>query len=195
MIPSPPVTDGSQIPSLRDRLTPTAPLIVLAGLGAMTQFETSAFTVLLPDIRQSFHLSLAALSTITAVAAPFGLVLDIPVAYAGDRVRRMRMTSLGFLLFMAFSACTGLAGVFSSLIVLYLARIGVSVGGAFQSTGASLLADYYPVAARPRVYFTRAAVAAVMGAVAPATVGLIELRYTWPEPFFIFAAPTVVFVL
>ena len=179
----------------RARLTPLGPLVALAGLGAMAQFETAAFSVLLPDIRQSFHLSLVALSTVTAVAAPFGLVLDIPVAYAGDRVRRMRMTSLGFFLFMAFSACTGLAGVFSSLFVLYISRIGVSVGGAFQSTGASLLADYYPVAVRPRVYFIRAAVAAVLGAVAPATVGLIELRYTWPEPFFIFAAPTIVFIL
>jgi len=186
---------ATEAPALRARLTPLGPLVVLAGLAAMAQFERAAFSVLLPDIRQSFHLSLAALSTITAVAAPFGLVLDIPVAYAGDRVRRMRMTSLGFFLFMAFSACTGLAGVFSSLFVLYVARIGVSVGGAFQSTGASLLADYYPVAARARVYFIRAAVAAVLGSVAPATVGLIELRYSWPEPFFIFAAPTIIFIL
>lgn len=171
------------------------PLVVLAGLTAMTQFETAGFSVLLPDIKQSFHLSLAALSTITAVSAPFALLLDIPVAYAGDRVPRMRMTCFGFALFMVFSAVTGLAGVFSSLALLYVARIGASIGGAFQSTSSSLMADFYPVAVRPKVYFARAAVAAVLGAVAPATVGLIELRYTWPAPFFIFAAPTLVFII
>jgi ABC-type branched-subunit amino acid transport system ATPase component/sugar phosphate permease len=183
--------------SLRRLTAPASmiPLVVLAGLGAMTQFETAAFSVLLPDIRQSFHLSLAALSTITAVAAPFGLLLDIPVAYAGDRVNRIRMTCIGFFLFMAFSAFTGFAGLLASLPLLYLARIGTSIGGAFQSTGASLMADYYPVAVRPRVYFARAAVAAAMGAVAPATVGLLELRFSWPQPFFLLAAPTVIFIV
>ena len=174
---------------------PLAPLLVLAGLGAMTQFESAAYGVLLPDIKQSFHLSLEGLSVVMAVAAPFALLLDIPVAYAGDRVNRIRMTCFGFLIFMTFSAATGLAGLFSSLPLLYLARIGTSVGGAFQSTGASLMADYYPVVVRPRVYFLRAAVAAAMGAIAPATVGLLELRFDWQQPFFILAAPTLIFVV
>ncbi len=170
------------------------PLLVLAGLGAMTQFEGSAFNVLIPDIRQTFHLSLAGLTTITAVTAPIGLLLDVPIAYAGDRVRRMRMTSLGFLVFMAFSALTGLGGVLVSLTVLYVARLGVSVGSAFQSTGSSLMADFFPVDVRAKAYFARATVAAIFASVAPATVGLLELRLSWEAPFFIFAIPTVFFV-
>ncbi len=171
------------------------PLLVLAGLGAMTQFESSAFNVLVPDIKDSFHLSLTGLATITAVTAPIGLLLDIPVAYAGDRVHRMRMTCIGFLIFMAFSALTGLAGIFASLTLLYVARLGVSVGSAFQSTSNSLMADFFPVGARAKVFFAYAAFAAVLGAVAPATVGLIELGFTWEAPFFIFAVPTVLLVM
>jgi ABC-type branched-subunit amino acid transport system ATPase component/sugar phosphate permease len=171
------------------------PLLVLAGLSAMTQFEGSAFSVLVPNIKQSFHLSLAGLTTVTAVTAPIGLLLDIPVAYAGDRVHRMRMTCVGFLIFMAFSVLTGVCGVFTSLTLLYLARLGVSVGSAFQSTGSSLMADFFPVGVRTKVYFARAAFGAVAGAVAPATVGLIELRFSWEAPFFIFAIPTVLLVV
>jgi ABC-type branched-subunit amino acid transport system ATPase component/predicted MFS family arabinose efflux permease len=171
------------------------PLLVLAGLAAMAQFEGSAFSVLVPDIRLSFHLSLTGLATITAVTAPVGLLLDIPVAYAGDRVHRMRMTCIGFLIFMAFSALTAVSGVFVSLTLLYVARLGVSVGSAFQSTGSSLMADFFPVGVRAKAYFARAAIGAALGAVAPATVGLIELRFDWEAPFVIFAVPTVVFVV
>ncbi len=169
------------------------PFFVLAGLGAMAQFESSAFNVLVPNIKEAFHLSLTGLTAITAVAAPIGLTLDVPFAYAGDRVRRMRMMAIGFFIFMAFSALTGLSGIFASLTLLYVARIGVSIGGAFESTGASLMADFFPVGVRAKVYFARAAVAAALGAVAPATVGLIELGFSWETPFFVFAVPTVLF--
>jgi ABC-type branched-subunit amino acid transport system ATPase component/sugar phosphate permease len=171
------------------------PLLVLAGLGAMTQFEGAAFNVLVPDIRQTFHLSLEGLTTITAVTAPIGLLLDIPIAYAGDRVSRMRMTALGFLIFMGFSALTGLGGILLSLALVYLARLGASIGSAFQSTGSSLMADFFPVDVRAKAYFARATLAALLGAIAPATVGLLELRLSWEAPFFIFAAPTLLFVV
>jgi ABC-type branched-subunit amino acid transport system ATPase component/MFS family permease len=186
---------GGLDPRKLTRPASVLPLLVLSGLAAMTQFESAAYSVLVPDIKQSFHLSLTGLSAITVASAPLGLLLDIPVAYAGDRVRRMRLTCFGFLVFMVFSALTGLAGALSALWLVYLARMGAAAGGAFQSTSASLLADFYPVPVRPRVYFARATASAVLGALAPAAVGVIELYYSWPAPFFIFALPTALFVV
>jgi ABC-type branched-subunit amino acid transport system ATPase component/predicted MFS family arabinose efflux permease len=172
-----------------------APLVVIVGLGSMVQLDQSAFNVLVPDIKNSYHLSLTGVSFITAVSLPVGLLADVPVGYYADRVRRMRMMCIGMGLFMAFSVLTGVAGGLLSLALLYLARSGVAVGAAFTSTQNSLLADYYPIEIRPRVYYAqRAAVTAAL-ALGPAIVAALTLFYDWEIPFLVLAAPTVLFVL
>ncbi len=174
---------------------PLTPLIVLIGLAAMVQFDGSAFNILVPDIKNSYHLSLAGVSFITAVSLPLGLLVDVPVGYYADRVRRMRLMCAGLALFMGFSALTGVAGALSSLAVLYLARSGVAVGGAFTSTQNSLLADFYPIDIRPRVYYAQRAAIALALALGPAIVAAFELFYSWEVPFFVLAAPTLIFIV
>jgi len=172
-----------------------SPLIVLIGLASMVQLDGAAFNILVPDIKNSYHLSLTGVSFITAVSLPLGLLVDVPVGYYADRVPRMRMACIGLMLFMGFSALTGVAGAVASLGVLYLARSGVAVGGAFTSTQNSLLADYYPIDIRPRVYYAqRAAIAAAL-ALGPAIVAAFELFYSWEVPFLVLAAPTLVFIV
>jgi ABC-type branched-subunit amino acid transport system ATPase component/sugar phosphate permease len=173
---------------------PFTPLVILCGLAAMVQLDGSAFNILVPDIKNSYHLSLTGISFITAVSVPLGLLVDVPVGYYADRVKRMRMTCIGLGLFMAFSAMTGVAGALGSLAFLYVARSGVAVGAAFTSTQNSLLADFFPVEIRPRVYYAqRAAVAAAL-ALGPAIVAAFELFYSWEVPFFVLAAPTLIFI-
>jgi ABC-type branched-subunit amino acid transport system ATPase component/sugar phosphate permease len=174
---------------------PLSPLIVLIGLAAMVQFDGSAFNILVPDIKNSYHLSLAGVSFITAVSLPLGLLVDVPVGYYADRVRRMRLMCVGLALFMGFSALTGVAGALSSLALLYLARSGVAVGGAFTSTQNSLLADFYPIDIRPRVYYAQRAAIALALALGPAIVAAFELFYSWEVPFFVLAAPTLIFIV
>ncbi|HZT67088.1 MAG TPA: MFS transporter [Acidimicrobiales bacterium] len=173
---------------------PLAPLVVLIGLAGMVQFELSAFNVLGPEIKSSLHLSYTAFTAVVAVAAPFFLLLDIPVGYYGDRVRRMRIASLGLLIFAAFSALTGVAGLAGSVALLVVARIGVGTGGAFTSTQNSLIADYYPLEVRARVYYAhRAGVVALM-ALGPALVGVLVLFLPWQIPFLVIAVPSLFFV-
>ncbi|MHB1912100.1 MAG: MFS transporter [Acidimicrobiales bacterium] len=173
---------------------PITPLIVLCGLAAMVQLDQSAFNILVPNIKNSYHLSLTGIAFITAVSLPLGLLADMPVGYYADRIPRMRMACLGLLLFTGFSILTGVAGGLASLVLLYVARSGVAVGAAFTSTQNSLLADYYPVDIRPRVYYAqRAAIAAALG-LGPAIVAAFELFYSWEVPFFVLAAPTVIFI-
>ena len=174
---------------------PITPLIVLCGLAAMVQLDNSAFNILVPDIKNSYHLSLTGISFITAVSLPLGLLADVPVGYYADRIPRMRMACIGLFLFTGFSVLTGVAGGLASLALLYVARSGVAVGAAFTSTQNSLLADYYPVNIRPRVYYTqRGAIAAAL-ALGPAIVAAFELFYSWEVPFLVLAAPTVIFIV
>ncbi|HET9732737.1 MAG TPA: MFS transporter [Acidimicrobiales bacterium] len=174
---------------------PLTPLIILIGLAAMVQLDGSAFNILVPDIKNSYHLSLTGVSFITAVSLPLGLLVDVPVGYYADRVPRMKLTCIGLGLFMAFSALTGVAGAMASLSMLYLARSGVAVGAAFTSTQNSLLADFYPIEIRPRVYYAQRAAVAGALALGPAIVALFELYYSWEVPFLVLAAPTLVFIV
>jgi ABC-type branched-subunit amino acid transport system ATPase component len=174
---------------------PLGPLIVLIGFAAMVQFDGSAFGILVPNIKNSYHLSLAGVSFITAVSFPLGLLVDVPVGYYADRMRRMRMACIGLFLFMGFSALTGVAGSFLSLGLLYAARSGVAVGGAFTSTQNSLIADYYPIEIRPRVYYAQRGLVALGLALGPAVVALFELFYSWEVPFYVLAAPTLIFII
>ena len=173
---------------------PLTPLVVLIGLAAMVQFDGSAFNILVPNIKNTYHLSLAGVSFITAVSLPLGLLADVPIGYYADRVKRMRLECIGLGLFMGFSALTGVAGSLLSLGLLYAARGGVAVGAGFTSTQNSLLADYYPIEIRPRVYYAqRGAIAAAL-ALGPALVAAFELFYSWEVPFFVLAAPTLIFI-
>src|SRR5437762_1987346 len=110
---------------------PPSALAVLIGLSLVVEFERSAFNILTPEIKNTYHLSLTGLSIITAVTVPLALLLDIPIGYYADRVRRMRMACFGLAIFAVFSAMTGFAGVLVSLSLLYVSRIGASVGSAF----------------------------------------------------------------
>src|SRR4051794_38202822 len=87
----PPSKYGKFDPRRISEPAPLMPLAVLVGLSLVVEFEASAFRILTPEIKNTYHLSLTGLATITAVTAPIALLLDIPVGYFADRVRRMRM--------------------------------------------------------------------------------------------------------
>ena len=56
----------------------------------------------------------------------------------------------------------------------------------------SLLADYYPMASRSRVYSTHRAANAVGAFVGPLVAGLLAFQFGWRVPFLVFVAPTLV---
>ncbi len=194
-----PITSGERQFSRFDprRITspyPLTPLIVLIGFASVPMLDTSAFNILVPNIKNSYHLSLAGVSFIIAISTPLGLLADIPIGYYADRVRRLRMASIGLVLFMGFSVLTGVAGGLLSLGLLYTARSGVAVGGAFTSTQNSLLADFYPIDIRARVYYIQRGAIAVCLALGPLIVAAFELFYGWQVPFYFLALPTGIFI-
>ena len=80
--------------------------------------------------------------------------------------------------------------------MLGIARAGSGIGKAVvDPTHNSLIADYYDIPSRPRVYSFHRAANAVGAIIGPLTAGIIAYRWGWRWPFIIFTFPTLIFVV
>jgi branched-chain amino acid transport system ATP-binding protein len=171
---------------------PYAPLLILFGLNAVDELDRTAFGILLPEIRDEFDLDLQGILGLIAVVALVSLLLEVPIAAMADRGRRVLIAGVGALVWAVFSMLTGVA---TSLLVLGIARTGSGLGKAVvEPTHNSLLADYYDIPTRARVYSFHRAANAVGAFVGPLAAGLMAAAWGWRAPFFVYALPTVVFV-
>src|SRR3954453_3074357 len=172
---------------------PVAPLLVMFGLNMTTQMNVTAFGILLPDIRDAFHLSDAGILAIVAVAAVIGLAMQVPIAHGADRWNRVRLMLAGAGAFAFFVGGTGLA---FSVWFLVLMQSGAGIGPAtLAPTHNSLIADWYAVEARPRVYgfyFGSNAFGAFLG---PILAGLIAAWLGWRAPFLFLTVPILALVV
>ncbi|MEY2451075.1 MAG: hypothetical protein QOD92_649 [Acidimicrobiaceae bacterium] len=169
------------------------PLLVLFGLNAVDELDRTAFAVLLPNIRDEFGLDLQGVLTLVGVVSLGALLLQVPIASLADRSNRVRIAWIGAAVWGVFSFMTGLA---STLLVLAIARSGSGIGKAVvDPTHNSLIADYYDIESRSRVYSFHRAANAVGACVGPLVAGVIGYRYGWRWPFIIFAFPTFLFVV
>ena len=167
------------------------PLIVLFGLNAVDELDRTAFGILLPNIRDEFHLDNTKVLGFVALVSLGALALQVPIAQYADRSKRVPLAIVGALMWGVFSGMTGLA---TGLVVLAIARSGSSLGKAvIDPTHNSLLADYYPIEARAKVYSTHRAANAVGSFIGPLTAGLLAYAFSWRVPFVVFVVPTVVF--
>ncbi len=172
---------------------PVFALLVLFGLNAMAQVDATGFGILIPNIRDAFHLTDAGILSLVAVAGLFGLAMQVPVAQLADRRQRTRLMLIGAALCALFSVGTGLAVDVAMLVVVRAATgIGMATVG---PTHNSLLADWYPINARPKVYAFHYGALAVGGVVGPVVAGLVASAFGWRVPFFVFAVPVAVLVV
>jgi branched-chain amino acid transport system ATP-binding protein len=169
------------------------PLIVLFGLNAVDELDRTAFAVLLPNIRDEFGLSLSGVLGLVGVVSFGALLLQVPIASLADRSNRVRIAWIGALVWGVFSFMTGLA---STLVILAIARSGSGIGKAVvDPTHNSLIADYYDIGSRPRVYSFHRAANAVGACIGPLLAGVIGYEFGWRWPFIVFTFPTLVFVV
>ncbi len=169
------------------------PLVVLFGLNAVDELDRTAFGILLPNIRDEFGLDNTKVLGIVALSSVAALALQVPIAQYADRSKRVPLAVVGALIWGAFSGMTGLA---TGVVLLTVARSGSSLGKAvIDPTHNSLLADYYPIEARSKVFSTHRAANAVGAFVGPLSAGLLAYAFGWRVPFIVFVVPTVVFAL
>jgi ABC-type branched-subunit amino acid transport system ATPase component/predicted MFS family arabinose efflux permease len=168
------------------------PLGVLFGIELLDQATQSAFNILTPNIRDAFHLTNAGILLIVAIAGAAALACTLPIAVLADRTNRVRIALVGALVGAAFSIGLGVA---QGIVVATIMLVGISMGQAvIFPTHNSLLADYYPVPARPRIYSAHRSgisIGAIVGVLLGA--GLASL-FSWRAPFFVFAVPIVLVV-
>ncbi len=169
------------------------PLVVLFGLNAVDELDRTAFGILLPNIRDAFNLDNTKVLGLVALSSIAALALQVPIAQYADRSRRVPLAILGALIWATFSGMTGLA---TGVVLLTIARSGSSLGKAvIDPTHNSLLADYYPIEARSKVFSTHRAANAVGAFVGPLSAGMLAYAFGWRVPFIIFVVPTVVFAV
>ena len=169
------------------------PLLVLFGLNAVDELDRTAFGILLPEIRDEFGIDIQTALSLVALSAVAALALQVPIAQWADRTNRIPLVVSGAMAWGFFSGMTGLA---SGLIILTIARSGSALGKAvIDPTHNSLIADYYPVETRSRVYSFHRAANAVGAFVGPLTAGLLAYYVDWRAPFLVFVIPTAIFAV
>jgi len=169
------------------------PLLILFGLNAVDELDRTAFGVLLPEIRESFDINISTALSIVALSSVAALALQVPIAQYADKSKRIPLVVVGALAWAFFSGMTGLA---TGLILLTIARSGSSLGKAvIDPTHNSLIADYYPIESRARVYSFHRAANAVGAFVGPLAAGMLAYYFDWRVPFLVFVIPSVIFAL
>jgi ABC-type branched-subunit amino acid transport system ATPase component/MFS family permease len=170
---------------------PVYPLVILFGLNAVDELDRTAFGILLPEIRDTFDLDLKTTLAFVAAVSIAALALQVPIAQLADRRPRLPLVIGGAVCWALFSGLTGFA---TTLWMLGIARSGSAVGKAvIDPTHNSLLADYYPLASRSRVYSTHRAANAVGAFIGPLVAGLLAYQFGWRLPFVVFVVPSLVF--
>ena len=169
------------------------PLVVLFGLNAVDELDRTAFGILLPEIRDEFGIDIQTALSLVALSSVAALALQVPIAQWADKTNRIPLVVGGALAWGFFSGMTGLA---TGLIILTVARSGSSLGKAvIDPTHNSLIADYYPIASRSRVYSFHRAANAVGAFVGPLSAGLLAFYFSWRVPFLVFVIPTLIFAV
>ena len=172
---------------------PFTPLAILFGLNAVDELDRTAFAVLLPEVRDEFGLNLQGVLTVVGLVFLAALALQVPIAILADRYKRVTIAWVGACGWAVFSVMTGLAG---TLLLLGIARAGSGIGRAVvDPTHNSLIADYYDMPVRARVFSIHRAANALGAFVGPITAGLMAAAWGWRAPFLILALPTLIFVV
>lgn len=172
---------------------PLFPLVILFLLNAVDEFDSRAFLVLAPEIRDEFGLSVTGFNSIAGLTFILVLLGGLPVGFLADRFRRTRLVILAASLWASMSVLTGLAPV---IWVLVLARFWSGTGRVFNETvHSSLLTDYYPQDLQGRIFGIHRAANPTGLIVAGLLVGLIASALGWRAAFFLVVIPTLLVVV
>ncbi len=172
---------------------PMYPLGVLFGLNMVDELDRTAFGVLLPEIRDHFGLDTNGILWVVSLSLVAAIVLALPIGFYADRLRRVPIAIGGASVWGLFSVFTGLA---ANLWTLGIARTGAGLGRAVNDpVHNSLIADYYDIPVRPRVYSVHRYANALGQFLGPFSAGLLAFYIGWRAPFIIFSVVTAVFIV
>jgi ABC-type branched-subunit amino acid transport system ATPase component/predicted MFS family arabinose efflux permease len=177
--------------SLRGQLggTQVLPLVALAMLAGIDQFDINAYSLLGPEIVAAFHTDAKTFGYVTLPQFFLAILLPFTFGYLGDRLSRVRLTTIGAVLWIAACLLTGLA---TSLILLGLVRSLAIFARGPHVTHQSLLADYYPSRSRGFAYAWYQGGQRIGSGVGLLVAGVLGQWLGWRAAFEVLAIPGVV---
>jgi MFS family permease len=167
-------------------------LIVMVGVYSLSIADRYVISTVLEQLRLELQLTDSGIAFLTGVAlALFYVMFGFPMSWLIDRYSRRNIIALSVTAWSAMTTATGLSHNYGQLLS---ARIGVGVGEAGGTPGASsILSDYFPASLRPMA-LTVFALGAPIGAWVGADVaGRIADAYGWRQVFLWLGIPGVMF--
>jgi MFS family permease len=172
------------------KLGPTGwvPLGILVGLAGVQTFDLGAFGILAPDIRHTFHLSVATVNAIATLTGAVPVLFSVHLGYWGDRTNRIHLSVAAAVLWGVTAIVTGLA---PAVLLLVVARTLGGVGVLTTETVyPSLLADFYGAESLGSVFTGYRWISAGLGLVGGPLAGLLAAVAGWRVAFVVLAVPT-----
>lgn len=166
------------------------PVLVLLSVAALERFNNQAVSVLLPNIRDTFHLSNQEAITAASLTSILPALLSPAAGYATDRINRIRFAQVATLVVGVTAVGIGLAPVFWLLVVLLLlSGLGLLVN---IPTHSSLITDYYPQRSLGTVFTFYLFATTAIGLLAGPAAGGIAALSGWRSAFVVLAVPALV---
>ncbi len=184
----------SQAVDTARRSEPVARRLAVGGLGVLTlinllnYLDRYVVSALVPDLERA-HMGLTDFRAgVLMTGFLVVYMLTAPVfGILGDRLSRPKTLAVGVLI---WSVATGLSGLARNFVQLVGGRAIVGIGEAAYGTIApALLADYFPLKSRGRVFAVFYMAIPVGSALGYIVGGLVDHWYGWQAAFFIAGVP------
>lgn len=169
------------------RRAATFALVVLTGINLFNYLDRWMLAAVTESIKPALGLTDTELGSLATAFVLVYMAVSPVFGALGDRRRRPPLVALGVLI---WSIATALAGFATGYASLFTARALVGVGEAAYGTIApALLADYFPVERRGRIFAIFSAAIPIGSAAGYVVGGLVDHHFGWRAAFWIAGAP------
>jgi MFS family permease len=164
------------------RLVPETTTAAILFVGwFLSYFDRFIINIALPFVGRDFHLGPASEGLVLSVFFAGYSIAQIPGGWLADRVGARRVMVFSVLMLSAFTAFTGLASSFASLLIVRF-LFGLAEGG-FPSASFRALSDYFPKQTRSKIQAVLLASNPVALVLAPALGALMTVWLSWRGMF------------
>ena len=177
---------------LSNEVGPTGmkPVLILMAVAALERFSNLAVNVLLPNIRDSFHLSSSTAINAATLATVLPALLSPAAGYVNDRIDRIRYAQMATLVVGVVAVGLGIAPWFWLFVVLLLlSGLGLLVN---FPTHNSLITDYYPPQSLGTTFTFYLFATTAIGVLAGPVGGGLAQVWGWRSAFILLGAPALV---
>lgn len=166
-------------------------LTILFLIYTLNFLDRQIVNILAEPIKRDLHLADWQLGSLTGLAfATFYATLALPIARLAERHDRVKIIAACTMIWSLF---TGLCGIASSFLHLFLARIGVGVGEAGCTPAShSLISDYVPREKRASAMATFSLGIPAGSLIGMTIGGLIADSFGWRAAFLVVGLPGVI---